>query len=295
ATLSAFGRWLLEERYSVYNPFKGIKMKKSRVKSRPPIYDLSDLHHIFHAIAQISRAPKGLTAHDVQTQYNIFARFLLQTGLRYSHAIEFKCGDIECRREEVSPLFGYKFCVIPAIEAVEEHKASVEEEIKKKMPPTEIYIDMKLYDDIHEWCDRMGLGPKDKIMPITLAALRDEGGAIKNRAGLKRFSWSIRHTWASVVYAMVGDAGLPVLVKFGGWESASMPLMHYVETMSPEEAYRIVKEYRIYLPPEYLKRYGDVEKRVQELEQPVGADVLEEMRAMRQEIAELRAAARRKG
>lgn len=289
ATLSSFGRWLLEERYTVYNPFRGIKMKKSRVKSRPPIYDLDELRRIFDAISRISRAPKGMTAYDVKTQYNIFARFLLQTGLRYSHAIEFRCGDIECRREEVSPLFGYKFCVVPSIEAVEEHKAEIGEEIKKKMPAGEVYIDMTLYNDIKEWCDRMGLGPNDRIMPMTIGSLRDQGKAIKNRAGLAKFSWSIRHTWASVVYAMVGDVGLPTLVKLGGWESASMPLMHYVETMQPEEAYRIAKEYRIYLPPEYIKRYGEVEKHVQVLERPVSEDVLEEMRLLRQEIAELKA------
>ncbi|RJS69053.1 hypothetical protein CW696_07700 [ANME-2 cluster archaeon] len=292
ATLSAFGRWLLEERYTVYNPFKGIKMKKSRVKSRPPIYNLDELHRIFDAISRISRAPKGMTAYDVKTQYNILARFLLQTGLRYSHALEFRCGDIECRREEVSPLFGYRYCVIPAIEAVEEHKSEVEEELKKKMPPSEIYIDMNLYNDIKEWCERMGLGPRDRIIPASIAAVRDEGRAIKNRAGLPKFSWSIRHTWASVVYAMVGDVGLPTLVKFGGWESASMPLMHYVEVMRPEEAYKIAKEYRIYLPKEYTKRYGEIERDVQILEQPVGADVMEELRTLRQELAELKAAAR---
>jgi integrase len=290
STLSKLGNWLNEiERAVTYNPFKGVKMPKSRVKVKPPVYSCKDLGLIFNAISRITGAPEGMTAGAVKQQYNMFARFVLQTGLRYSHAFEFTCGDFTCESTVIDPLFGEEFCKISAYEAVEAHKEAIEEEITKKLPPSYIYIHSDLYSDIVDWCERRGLEPGDRIMRMSIGALREQGRRIKERSGLRNFTWSVRHTWASVMYQMVGDTGLAALVEMGGWRSEAMPLQHYISQISPEEAYRIVKEYHIYLPASQASRYIEIQQRVQELDAPTERETLDEMALLRKQIAELQA------
>lgn len=294
STLSKLGTWLNEiERVVSYNPFKGVRMTKSRVKTKPPVFSCGDLDLIFGAISRIRGAPESMTAGDVKRQYDMFGRFVLQTGLRYGHAFEFTCGDFTCETTVTDPLFGEEFCKIAAYEKIEEHKSRVGEEIKKKLPASYIYIHSDLYSDIVDWCEHRGLEPEDRIMRMSIGALRDQARRIKERSGLRKFTWSIRHTWASVVYQMVGDAGLAALVEMGGWQSEAMPLQHYIALMSSEEAYRIVKKYHIYLPPSQVSRYIEIQQRVQELDAPTGQETLDDMALLKKQMAELQAEQKR--
>lgn len=288
SVMSKFGSWLNEIMQATpYNPFKGVKMTKSRVTKPPVVHPCEELDRIFDAISRIRGAPEGMTASDVKKQYNMFARFLLQTGLRYTQAFEFRCGDFDCDHVETGVLFGETFCRIESYASIEAHKSEIEEEIRKKIPPDYVYIHIDLYDDIVAWCEKKHLKPEDTVMRMGLPALRDQSRKIKERSGLTKFTWSLRHTWATVLYRMVGDAGMAVLVKMGGWKSAAMPLGHYIELMSPEEAYKIVKKYHIYLPPSEHSHYIDIQNKAQELTRPAKKEVLDELTTMRKQMAEM--------
>jgi integrase len=292
--MSKFGGWLHEiERVTPYNPFKGVKMKKSRVVRKPTVHSCEELDSIFDAIHRIRGAPEGMTASEVRRQYNMFSRFLLQTGLRYSQAFEFTCGDFDCDHLEVDVLFGEKFCRLDSYAIIEAYKSGIDEEIKKKIPAEYVYVHFDLYSDIIEWCEKRHLEPDDRVMQMGMPALRDQARRIKERSGLPKFTWSLRHTWATVMYQMVGDAGMAALIKMGGWQSAAMPLQHYIELMSPEEAYKIVKKYHIYLPPSEHSRYLDIQQKSQELARPAKKEMLDEVAMLRQQVAKMQAAQER--
>jgi len=288
--MSKFGGWLHEiERVTPYNPFKGVKMKKSRVVRKPTVHSYEELDLIFDAIHRIRGAPEGMTAVDVRRQYNMFARLLLQTGMRYGQAFQFRCEDFDCDHVETDVLFGERFCRLDSYAIIEAHKTEIEEEIKKKIPAEYVYIHFDLYSDIMAWCEDRNLKPWDTVMRMGMPALRDQARRIKDRSGVPNFTWSLRHTWATVVYQMVGDAGMAALVKMGGWQSAAMPLQHYIELMSPEGAYKIVKKYHIYLPPSEQSRYLDIQQKAQELDRPAKKEMLDEVARLRQQVAEMQA------
>ena len=164
---------------------------------------------------------------------------------------------------------GDVFYPIPAAVIVSRHKKDRGEHISKtKGIPELVYIHEDLYQSIRDLYE--GIEPKDEtdemmldetLLGVSLAAMQKVGRTTARKVWLKEFTWSLRHTWASVYYIMTGG-NLKSLADAGGWTSVDIPFKHYVAVMSERDAYNIVKDYHIYLDPELFNVSKEIEHRV---------------------------------
>jgi len=151
STLAKFAGWLEERYYVTRRPMRGIKMYKRKGRGDPRLYSYDELKKIFTAIDFIKdEFPRR--------QYRIFAKLLLQSGLRMHHAWLLGCAAIVAPKTVESAL-GDKYYPINALLGVEDAKALIEEDLKDKMVAKLIYLHEDLYDDIKVWCkEKKGLG-----------------------------------------------------------------------------------------------------------------------------------------
>jgi hypothetical protein len=164
---------------------------------------------------------------------------------------------------------GDVFYPIPAAVIVAHHKKDRGEQISKtKGMPELVYIHEDLYQSIYDLYE--GIKPKDKtdetmldktLLGVSLEAMQKVGRTTARKVWLKEFTWSLRHTWASVYYIMTGG-NLKSLADAGGWTSVDIPFKHYVAVMNERDAYDIVKDYHIYLDPELSSVSKEIEHRV---------------------------------
>jgi len=239
----------------------------------------SELKRIFEAL---SIPTSGLAAWKVE-MYVLFAKTLLQTGLRYSHLLRvWRVNDLAETVVEVEDVvFGGKFYRIPArMLLARERKKRGERITEFKQPADFVFISEDLYDALLDYARRRGLEPDDYLFSEPERNVQGRARTIANMSGVRDFTfYDFRATFASALFNILGytDRAKEVVRRRGGWGTHSaIPFKHYVELMTVDDAITIVKTYRIFIEPEY----ADDVKMVLEGKKPkVEPEEVEELKA----------------
>jgi len=248
--ISVFGKWLEDEGYVQKFPRIKIVIPKAppEVRAERKIGKprrLEELDRIFSVVS----VPTPRIPRERLPVFRYFFAFLLQTGLRPSHALAFKFGDFsEENVEWVTDVWNRPFAKIDSYRVVEREKSERGEIITKKVPAPYIFISESLYNEIYSHCVEMGWDEDNYICPIPIRTLQRRAQSVAEMSGVKDFSlYDFRDTWASVVYNCSGyDVSL--IVDLGGWTSSQIPVDIYARTMQPSEAVEIARKYEIFLP-----------------------------------------------
>jgi integrase len=270
ATLSAFAGNV--QGVFLTNPWKRLVKAYDTSESVPGhVYSADELAAFYEGIGMIARGGGGFTRDQIRQRYWNWLNLLLQTGLRELHAAMFTYRDVfDAVKAFQKPgvyrggeaavptnFLGDTFYPIQAVQIVKRHKEEIGEKISKtKGVAKVVYIHDGLYNDILNLY-------KEARPPLdsTLLGMRKVGDTIKKRMRMDILTWSLRHTWASVYYIMSGG-NLKAVAKAGGWSSTDIPFRHYIEVMTTSDAYNIVKDYHIYLPPELADAAREIERTI---------------------------------
>ena len=275
ATLSAFAGD--SQGVFIANPWKRLVVSYDTTLSKPAhVYTADELDEFDDGLNMIARGGKGFTRDQTRQRYRNWFSFLLQTGLREAHAAMFTYRDIfdavkavkagerlRGKRLATSENFlGDVFYPIPAVEIVMKHKAELGEKISKTKGVAEfVYIHEELYRSILDLYNAAKPGLDDTLLGVSIFAMRKVGDVVQRKMRLPDFTWSLRHTWASVYYLMSGG-NLKAVATAGGWRSTDIPFRHYIEVMTTRDAYRIVRDYHIYILSELSDAAREVERTI---------------------------------
>jgi integrase len=272
ATLSAFAG----DSQGVFltNPWKRLVVAYDTTLSKPAhVYSADELDAFDDGLGLIARGGAGFTRDQTRQRYKNWFHFLLQTGLRESHAAMFTYRDIfdAVKAVEAGERFrgkklatttnflGDVFYPIPAVGIVMRHKEELGEKISKTKGVSEfVYIHEELYRDILDLYNDARPNLDATLLGISIVGMRKVGDVVKRKMQLENFTWSLRHTWASAYYIMTGG-DLKAVATAGGWRSTDIPFRHYIEVMTTRDAYRIVRDYHIYI----LDKLSDVAREVE--------------------------------
>lgn len=312
--LARFGRWLEDRYYVTRRPMRDIDMYKRKGRGDPRLYSYEELKKIFTAIDFIKdelprrqyriyatlllqsglrslhawmlpceeiKAPTTVTSALGDKYYPISAlravayeKELIKDEIEdkmvaetiYIHEdlydeIKDWCKEKE-GREDYYEREVRRFLLDSIEQTIREiFKGEPEERIKSE-------VEKKIKEVVKEKLRR--------IIPAEMRTIRSEEQWIRKRTGIEDFTWyAFRDTFASVYYSIVKL--LKPLTKRGGWEEAGrIPLNYYIANMDEKEALDIVRDYHIYIEPEFR---GNIEK-IQRREYP-------EERITKEEYAEL--------
>lgn len=274
ATLSSFAGNTLE--VFLTNPWKRLVKGYDTSEAEPGhVYTLEELEKFYEGIGRIARGGGGFTRDQTRQRYWNWVSLLLQTGLRESHAAMFTYRDIfdsiesfqsSKRRSGEGAMsenfLGDMFYPIPALSIVKRHKEEIGDKISKTKAVAKIvYIHDGLYNDILNLYNEARPQLDSTLLGVSQTGMRKVGNTIKQRMWMEKFTWSLRHTWASAFYVMTGG-NLKAVANAGGWKSTAIPFRHYIEVMTTSDAYHIVKKYHIHIPPELNTVAWEIERTV---------------------------------
>lgn len=275
ATLSAFAG--NSQGIFLVNPWKRLVTSYDTTLSTPAhVFSADELDKFDDGLNMIARGRSGFTRDQTRQRYRNWFNFLLQTGLREAHAAMFTYRDIfddvkdvkagervRGKRLATSTNFlGDVFYPIQAVRIVKKHKAELGEKISKTKGVAEfVYIHEELYRDIYDLYNAVKPGLDTTLLGVSRSALDKVGNVVKKKMQLQNFTWSLRHTWASVYYLMSGG-NLKAVATAGGWASTDIPFRHYIEVMTKLDAYRIIRDYHIYLAPELSDAAREIKRAI---------------------------------
>lgn len=244
--LISFGKYLEEKGYPdiVKYPFTGLKTKMPRTR-RVLVYSNDELNE-FYNIVLFGSGP----------HITLFVKLIIQTGVRPLHGYYITCGDIGDK--PFKDAFDRTYYQISARQILEREKMKIGEEVRRKFPPDFVYISESLRNEIIDWCKSNKLSStgyifKDfKLLESYDEHIRSRRNKpyIKSRLKSKKkyLLVGLRHTWASVIYSVTGgDVG--ELMDLGGWADDATVLKVYRSSMDESEAFKIAKNWEMYLPP----------------------------------------------
>ena len=189
-----------------------------------------------------------------------FFEFLLQTGVRPAHALLYTVGGLRGEYggpERVKDVFGRTFIKLPFYEVVEDQKKKMNMKIVKKIPGSDIYLYEPYYMELLEITQ--GKDDSAPVFELKLRGVQRHCKTLSRIIGVENLSpYDFRHTWASVIYHASGH-NVKWVSELGGWGSEFIPIDHYIEIMTPEEAVDIAKKYSIYLPKEIAPQVDKIE------------------------------------
>ncbi len=243
--LVSFGKYLEEKGYPdiVKYPFTGLKTKMPRIR-RVIVYSNDELNEFYNIVL-----------FESEPYITLLAKLIIQTGLRPLHAYYLTCGDIS--EKPFKDALDRTYYQIAAREVLEREKMNIGEEVRKKFPPDFLYISESLRNEIINWCKSNKLTSTGYIFKnfVTLDAYDMHIRRRRNKPYIqarlkskqKYMLTGLRHTWASVIYAVTnGDVG--ALLDLGGWTEDATALKVYRASMDESEAFKIAKNWEVYLP-----------------------------------------------
>lgn len=188
--------------------------------------------------------------------YTLFFRLQLETGQRPIGIYYLTRNDIE-NTKPVKDALDRTFYLILLRESNDRERRKLGESVSKQKAPADIvYVSEQLRNDIINWCDEKKITGKGYIFKkffvrdsyTQFSKDRRENPDIASRLKykIKYHPYGLRHTWASVIYAITGDP--QDLKRLGGWKSTETPLDVYVAEMKPCQALLIAQNWGIYLP-----------------------------------------------
>ena len=255
----------------IANPWKRLVKSYDTSEAEPGhVYTLDELGKFYEGIGRISRGGGGFTRDQTRQRYKNWLSLLMQTGLREAHAAMLTYRDIfdavkdfQASGSDMPENFlGDRFYPIRAVQIVKRHKEDIGDKISKtKAIAKNVYIHESLYKDILNLYNDARPLLDSTLLGISQAGMQRAGITIKKRMWMENFTWSLRHTWASTFYVMSGG-NLKAVADAGGWKSTAIPFRHYIEVMTPTDAYNIMKKYHIYLPPELDDAAREIERSV---------------------------------
>jgi len=247
--------------------FEGIPRKPSEIK---------------RLLEALATPTSGLAAWKVE-MYVLFARTLLQTGLRYRHILNtWRVNDLAETVVEVEDVvFGGKFYRIPArMLLARERKKRGERVTEFKQPADFVFISEDLYEALLDYARRRGLEPDDYLFSEPDRNIQARAVTVRKMTGISNFTfYDFRATFASALFNILGhtDKAKEVVRRRGGWGIYSaIPFRHYIELMTVDDAITIVKTYRIFIEPEYA---DDVKMILEGKKPEVEPEEVEEIKA----------------
>ena len=221
ATLSSFAG--KAEGVFLANPWKRLVKPYDTSESEPGyVYNAEELGAFYDGIGMIARGGGGFTRDQTRQRYWNWFHLLLQTGLREAHAAMFTYRDIfdavkDFRKSDMPENFlGDVFYPIPAVQIVKRHKEEIGEKISKTKGVAKIvYIHAGLYNDILNLYNEARPPLDSTLLGVSQTGMRKAGYTIKKRTRMDVFTWSLRHTWASVYY-IVSGGNLKAVATAGG-------------------------------------------------------------------------------
>jgi len=280
AALIKFGKFITARYFINRYPFGDLKVAMPS-SSRTVVYNEERLNEFFNII--MFGSPE---------YYLLFLKLLLQTGLRPLHAYIILCGDIEHDKPRKDAL-GRTFYPIFIRDALTREKRKIHETVSKKFPPVVTFISESLKDEISEWCSKNNLTSEGYVFKeffvldgvTTFIERRRKSEKIAHLLKYKPsqyIPYGLRHTWASVMYAVTNVVG--DLMDLGGWGAGGMPLEHYRVSMRSKEALDIAKKWEIYIPPDRKDKVDAIERIEMEAEEapvgPVTSEAFDELRTL---------------
>jgi len=300
--LNAFGKWI-EENYRGFE-FPRVKKKRPKKKELPTFLieelkerkdkvtvflrrvrkgiprNLSELDRIFSAWDHVTERLEPLR----REQLRIYLRLLLQTGLRPEHALSLRVEDFyEDNVSYIKDVWDRDFVMIAIAKALERERVAMglsPSDIKQV--PEVTFISEDLYNRIVEMVDTFGLPGDMHICNIPHSSQKDKVYRVRSITGIDFNRYDLRETWASVVYNASGY-DLKLVKDLGGWSTANIPIQVYIATMSPEEAVRIAKKYKIFLPKSVKASVDKIEKGIS----PKVEALMEEIRKLKEKLKQL--------
>lgn len=242
-----FGRYLEARGYPDITkyPFTGLKIKMPRPK-RVIVYSNDELKEFYDTVLFGS-----------EPYIKLFLKLIIQTGMRPLHGYYITCGDIGYK--PFKDALDRTYYQIAARQILERDKMKIGEEVGKKFPPDFIYISESLRNEIINWCKTNKLSDTGYIFKdfIELGSIdqhirkRRKNPKIKAllKSRQKYIMTGLRHTWASVIYSVTG-ADIGELLDLGGWVEDATVLKVYRQSLDEREAFKIAKNWEIYLPPD---------------------------------------------
>ena len=263
--LVGFGKYLDYRGLTSKNPFGGLKVRMPRSR-RVILYNNDELNEFFNIVL-----------FGAEPYTSLFFRMVLQTGLRPLHAFYLTYGDIQAKPQKDA--LDRTFYPIESRQILEREKRKIGESVGKKFPPDFSYISEKLRNDMIKWCELNKLSSSGYLFKdfITMDAydmyLRRRRESPKIAALLKTkqkyILYGLRHTWASIIYAVTG-ADVGAVMDLGGWADDTTVLKVYRNSMDEQEAFKIAKNWEIYLPPKLKSQIQRIQSGVEEKEKPIG-------------------------
>jgi len=234
----------------IHKPPRKVRIRRMKGHARK----LSELDLIF------SNAGYRVSGEDRRIATRKFFEFLLQTGARPAHALMYTVGGLRGKHggpERVKDVFGRTFVKLPFYEVIEGEKKKMDMKIVKKVPASDIYLYEPFYMELLEFTQ--GKDDESPVFELKLRSIQSHCKTIGRNVGVENFSpYDFRHTWASVIYHASGH-NVKWVSELGGWGSEFIPVDHYIEIMTPEEAVDIAKKYNIYLPKEIAPQVEKIE------------------------------------
>ena len=130
--------------------------------------------------------------------------------------------------------------------------------------------------------DTFGLPSDMHICNVPHSSQKDKIHRVRSITGIDFNRYDLRETWASVVYNASGY-DLKLVKDLGGWATANIPIQVYIATMSPEEAVKIAKKYKIFLPKSVKSAVDKIEKGIT----PKIESLVEEIKRLKEEFKKL--------
>ncbi len=259
SSLMGFGKFIDNERYVTSNPFTGLKVEMPRSPGSIELYNEDELKEFFNVLL-----------FEAEPYHTLFARLMLQTGLRPLHAYVITCGDIE--NKTTTDALGRTFYSIAALKLYDREKKKIGEEVAKKFPPSFVYISPGLRDDILKWCRENNLTDKGYIFKDSVSLysiqefIRRRKLRFKSKGLIKSdkdyILYGLRHTWSAAIYAI---GGIKTLTKMGGWTNDRVALDTYAQDVDEMQAVKLLKDWDIYIIPEHKSK---IERILKEVEVP---------------------------
>lgn len=283
--LANFGRYLEARGYPKIRkyPFTGLKIKMPRTR-RIVVYSNDELKE-FHDIVLFGS----------ESYVKLFWKLVIQTGLRPLHGYYITCGDIGYK--PFKDALDRTYYQIAARQILGREKRKIGEEVGRKFPPDFVYISESLRNEIIKWCESNKLPSTGYIFKdfINLGSVDDHVRRKRNspkiqsllKSKQKYMMVGLRHTWASVIYSVTsGDVG--ALLDLGGWTEDATVLRVYRTSLDESEAFKIAKNWNIYLPLDKKEKIKRVQAGLEKMEAPEAIISKDEMDRMWDEMAKQR-------
>ena len=271
--LKAFQKWW-ENNNLIYKakPGEMITLAFRHIEMEKPGGEKGGRSHTHDELVQIFKALDEYGSVEIRERFGIYARIMLQTGLRPSHAFCIRPSDFDLDKEELD-IFGNSFIPIDIKKSFIAWKAQFGlKPSQKKRIPNMVYISRELVDQIIKYYDKNVAETGSEFAlggTITDNSSKYRLAEVRRITGIADFQWkNLRKTWATVIFVLAegrdATEKMMVVTEAGGWGESETVLSHYAETIHTDEGVAIAKDFKIHLPPGCHRRTRVEVKREEE-------------------------------